>query len=329
VKLVTFRVATPVGCVERVGALQPDDVIVDLTAAVAAELADRGVAQPGRLAAVTAPPDMLAFIEMGEIALDASRRALDFVAKLGHDARGPNEERLAYRRGAAGTRLLAPLPRPRSFRDFWTFEAHVRKGWELRGEPVPEAWYRMPVYYKGNPLSILGPEDDLVWPAFTRRLDYELELGIVLGRGGRDIPASDGATHVFGYTVLNDWSARDIQREEMACRLGPAKGKDFATSIGPSIATADEIDPRDLRMVARVNGEVWSEGNAGTAHFTVGQLVSHASMGETLCPGELFGTGTVGGGCGLELDRWIQSGDVVELEIEGIGILRTRVVAGG
>jgi 2-keto-4-pentenoate hydratase/2-oxohepta-3-ene-1,7-dioic acid hydratase in catechol pathway len=189
----------------------------------------------------------------------------------------------------------------------------------------------MPIYYKGNHLSILGPEDDLVWPAFTRRLDYELELGIVIGRGGRDIAPQDGEAHVFGYTVLNDWSARDIQRDEMTCRLGPAKGKDFATSIGPCIATADEIDPRDLRMVARVNGEVWSEGNAGAAHWTVGQLVSHASMGESLHPGELFGTGTVGGGCGLELDRWIQPGDVVELEIQGIGVLRTRVLppAGG
>lgn len=323
-KLVTFRVATPIGHVERIGALRCDHAIVDLTAAVAADLADRGVPQASRLAAATAPPDMLAFIEMGRPALEAASRGLALADRVAPETRGPNGEQLVYRREEV--RLLAPLPRPRSLRDFWIFEAHVRKGWELRGEPVPEAWYKMPIYYKGNHLSILGPEDDLVWPSFTQRLDYELELGIVIGRGGRDIAPEDGEAHIFGYTVLNDWSARDIQKLEMTCRLGPAKGKDFATSIGPCIATADEINPRDLRMIARVNGEVWSQGNAGTAYWMVGQLVSHASMGEALYPGELFGSGTVGGGCGLELDRWIQPGDVIELEIEGIGVLRTRVV---
>lgn len=324
-RLVSFRVPTPAGALDRIGVLRPDGTVLDLTAALAAELADRGVTAAARLAEALVPPDMLAFIETGEPGLEAARRAQAFADRAGPDARGPGDARLCYRREEV--RLRAPLPRPRSLRDFSIFEAHVRKGWALRGEPVPEAWYRMPVYYKGNPLSILGPEDDLVWPSFTRRLDYELELGFVIGRGGRDIPPEAGEGYVFGYTVLNDWSARDVQRDEMTCRLGPAKAKDFATSIGPCLVTADEVDPRNLRMVARVNGEVWSEGHSGSAYWTIGQLVSHASMGETLHPGELFGTGTVGGGSGLEQDRWVQPGDVVELEIEGIGVLSTRVVA--
>ena len=166
----------------------------------------------------------------------------------------------------------------------------------------------MPTYYKGNALAMIGPEEDLVWPSYTEKLDYELEMGIIIGKGGRDIPAEQGEDHIFGYTALNDWSARDIQRREMACKLGPAKGKDFATSIGPCIATADEVDPYDLRMTARINGETWSDNRSGTSYWTFGQLIAHVSMGETIHPGELFGSGTVGGGCGLELDRWAAAG---------------------
>ena len=166
----------------------------------------------------------------------------------------------------------------------------------------------------------------MYWPRYTRQLDYELELACVIGREGRDLGAEEAPAWIAGYTVMNDWSARDIQRSEMAVRLGPAKGKDFATSLGPCLVTPDELDPRNLKMIARINGEVWSQGNAGSSHWTFPQMISHVSMDETIYPGDVFGSGTVGGGSGLELDRWLKPGDVVELEIQGIGVLRNRVV---
>ena len=160
-------------------------------------------------------------------------------------------------------------------------------------------------------------------------MDYELELACVIGKEGTDISEDGAAAHVGGYTVMNDWSARDIQMEEMSVGLGPAKGKDFATSLGPWLVTPDEFNPADARMTARINGEVWSDGNIGQIHWSFAQMIAHASMDETLYPGDVLGSGTVGGGCGLELDRWLQSGDVVELEVEGIGVLRNRVTLGG
>ena len=149
----------------------------------------------------------------------------------------------------------------------------------------------------------------------------------MIGKAGRNIPASDAARHIAGFTVMNDFSARDIQRKEMRVRLGPAKGKDWATAIGPVLVTPDEVaDPYNLRMTAKVNGELWSEGNTGTIHWKFEDMIAFMSMDEAIYPGELFGSGTVGSGCGLELDRWVKAGDVIELEIEGIGILKNRVV---
>jgi 2-keto-4-pentenoate hydratase/2-oxohepta-3-ene-1,7-dioic acid hydratase in catechol pathway len=166
----------------------------------------------------------------------------------------------------------------------------------------------------------------LAWPLQTTKLDYELELACVIGRKGRDIPAGEASRYIAGYTIMNDFSARDIQLREMACRLGPAKGKDFATAIGPCLVTPDEIADLDsLVMTARVNGEVWSEGRFGSIHWSFPQMIEHASRGECLYPGDLFGSGTVGGGCGLELDRYLKPGDVVELEIQPIGVLRTPI----
>jgi 2-keto-4-pentenoate hydratase/2-oxohepta-3-ene-1,7-dioic acid hydratase in catechol pathway len=326
-RLVTFAVATPVGTFERLGALDAAGAIVDLNAAFGAFLEADGESQPGRLAAVVLPADMLGFLEMGGTGIDAAHRALDWVASAtaaGEPPVGPGGEQVTYPPGTV--RLLAPLPRPPSLRDFLAFEVHTRAGFARRDEPIPEAWYTMPVYYKGNHRSIVGPDADVRWPAYTERLDYELELACVIGRPGRDLSADDAGRYIAGYTAMNDWSARDIQRSEMTVRLGPAKGKDFATSLGPCLVTPDELDPRNLRMIARVNGEVWSDGNAGTSRWTFPQMIAHVSRDEDVFAGDVLGSGTVGGGCGLELDRWLAPGDVVELEIEGIGVLRNRVV---
>jgi 2-keto-4-pentenoate hydratase/2-oxohepta-3-ene-1,7-dioic acid hydratase in catechol pathway len=224
--------------------------------------------------------------------------------------------RAAPRVSLEPARLLPPL-RPASLRDFLAFEDHARGGAIRRGEELNPTWFRFPVYYKGNHRQIVGPDEDLRWPPFTEQLDFELELACVLGP----------ERTIFGYTVMNDWSARDLQREEMGMRLGPAKSKDFATSLGPWIVTADEVDPTTgLRMTARVNGETWCDASTASMHWTFGEMIAWVGECEEVCAGDVYGSGTPFGGCGLDLDRWIAPDDVVELEVEGIGVLRNRVV---
>jgi 2-keto-4-pentenoate hydratase/2-oxohepta-3-ene-1,7-dioic acid hydratase in catechol pathway len=277
----------------RLGALV-DDRVVDLPAAV------------GHPAF---PTTLEALVEEGLSALDAAGAALDGGA-VDHDV--------------AGARLLVPIL-PASLRDFLAFEDHVKAGSARRGEPVPDSWYEMPVYYKGNHRSVFGPDEEIPWPAYTEELDYELEVACVLGGRGRDLDEEGARALIFGYTLMNDWSARDIQRKEMASRLGPAKGKDFATSLGPCIVTADEIDPSALDLVARVDGEVWSEGDLGGARWTFPQMIAHVSQGEDVWPGDVYGSGTFGGGCGLDLGKFLWPGAVVELEARAIGVLRNTV----
>ncbi|PWK10340.1 fumarylacetoacetate hydrolase family protein [Tumebacillus permanentifrigoris] len=232
--------------------------------------------------------------------------------------------------------LLAPLPTPRSFRDFYAFEEHVKTARANRGaEMVPE-WYDFPVFYFSNHNAIVGPEADVERPSYTQRLDFELEIAIVIGKQGRDIAPEQAHEHIAGLMVLNDWSARDVQMQEVKVGLGPAKGKDFATSMGPYLLTLDELEAvRDgnrwaLEMTARVNGRVLSRGNFQQIYFSVGELIARASDGVTLYPGEVLGTGTVGTGCILELTtdvhRWLEPGDLVELEVERLGVLRNRIV---
>jgi 2-keto-4-pentenoate hydratase/2-oxohepta-3-ene-1,7-dioic acid hydratase in catechol pathway len=238
---------------------------------------------------------------------------------------GMNHETLVYPPDAV--RLRAPLPRPSSLRDFFAFEEHVKSGFAKRGEPMPREWYQIPVYDNGNHQSIIGPDDDVRWPFFTEKFDYELEFACVIGRTGKGIAAAEARECIAGYTVMNDFSARDVQRKEQLVRLGTAKGKDWATAIGPVLVTPDEIpDPYNLRMTARVNGETWSEGNTKSMYWKFEQMIEYLSRDEQLHPGEILGSGTVGTGCGLELDRWVQPGDVVELEIEKIGVLRNTIV---
>ena len=195
--------------------------------------------------------------------------------------------------------------------------------------PFPEVWYKQPIYYKTNRMSIVGHETDVEWPAYSQYMDYELELACVIGKTGKDIAPEAASLHIFGFTIFNDFSARDAQVAEMAAQLGPAKGKDFDTGnvLGPWIVTADEIgNPYDLRMDARVNGERWGGGNSGSMHHKWPAILAHISQSETLYAGEIIGSGTVGTGCGLELGRQLKEGDVVELEIEKIGVLRNRVI---
>jgi 2-keto-4-pentenoate hydratase/2-oxohepta-3-ene-1,7-dioic acid hydratase in catechol pathway len=334
-KLLTFQVQTPIGAVQRIGLLwQPASAeagwILDLNATYAWLLAEREHRpQARRWADFLFPADMRAFLELGEPAMQAAAEVLSAIDELNPSAQssllGLDGQRLLY--AISEVELKTPVPNPRMLRDFLAFETHTANGFKKRNEPIPEPWYRLPVYYKGNPNTLLGANAPLIWPSYTQKLDYELELACIIGKEGRNIPVAEASQYIAGFAVMNDFSARDIQRDEMMCRLGPAKGKDFATVVGPWLVTLDEVgDPRNLRMTAKINGELWSDGNSGTSHWTFEQMIAHVSMEETIYPGDILGSGTVGFGCGLELDRWLQPGDDVELEIENLGVLRNRVV---
>jgi fumarylacetoacetate (FAA) hydrolase len=231
--------------------------------------------------------------------------------------------------------LLPPVARPPTIRDFYAFEAHVRNARARRGLTVPPEWYEFPVFYFSNPGALAGPEEPIRRPGWTQALDFELEIACVIGKRSRDVPAERWRDVVAGFTILNDWSARDVQRREMAVGLGPAKGKDFATSLGPALVTVDELESRrqgdhfDLAMEARVNGKTLSRGNARDMHWTFGQMIARASQDVYLFPGDVIGSGTMGGGCLLELGpdvhRWLEPGDEVTLEVEVLGALTNRI----
>jgi 2-keto-4-pentenoate hydratase/2-oxohepta-3-ene-1,7-dioic acid hydratase in catechol pathway len=193
---------------------------------------------------------------------------------------------------------------------------------------VPEVWYQQPLYYKANRFSVAQSGKDVVWPAYSDVMDFELELACIIGKRGKDISKANAEDHIFGYTIYNDFSARDTQMQESGGPLGPAKSKDFDDSIilGPVIVTKDELDdPYNLRMQARVNGETWCDNNSSTIHWKFSDMIAHISKSETLHPGEVIGSGTVGLGCGLEHLRFLNDGDVVELEIEKIGVISNKV----
>ncbi|WP_071459221.1 fumarylacetoacetate hydrolase family protein [Bacillus massilinigeriensis] len=233
------------------------------------------------------------------------------------------------------TSLNAPLPNPVSMRDFYSFEQHVKTARSNRGLDMVPEWYEFPVFYFSNHLAITGPEEQIYCPPGCSWLDYELEIACVIGKEGKNIKREEAEEFIFGYTIMNDWSARDIQRKEMKVGLGPAKGKDFSTSIGPYLITKDELQSKksgkgfDLSMVARVNGKELSRGNTKDLYYSFAEMIERASQGTTLYPGEIIGSGTVGTGCILELGTdthgWLEPGDLVELEIEGLGVLKNEI----
>lgn len=314
-KLLTFEHSGS----QRLGALLPEG-IVDLTAA----------------GGDPALSSMQALIEGGSAGLakaqDAAAGATAFI-------------------DPESVRWLAPLPRPLQIRDSLGFEEHLQNSFaasiklmsreapdpkkaeaELRASKTNamlDTFRKQPIYYKANRFAVTGTDTDVIWPDYSQVMDFELEMACVIGKRGRDITATDAAGYIWGYTIFNDFSARDAQMVEMNGLLGPCKGKDFdnANAMGPVIVTADEIgDPYDLYMRARVNGETWCDSSSATMNWRFTDMIAHISRGETLFPGEIIGSGTVGMGCGLEHMRFLSDGDVVELEIEKIGILRNRVL---
>jgi len=323
-RLVTFEVSG----VERIGFLLGGKVY-DLTYCYASLLKGEGNPIPLRVAHALIPPNMLSFIEGEEKAISEAKRTFEFIRELqdkNKSVEGPNGERAVYE--LKEVKLKAPI-RPKLMVDFSTFEEHVRLGFQKLGTSIPPEWYQVPVGYKMNPHSVIGPDEPIIWPSFTQILDYELEFGIVIGKKGKNIPKDRAMDYVLGYTIVNDVSARDVEFIELKAMLGPLKSKDFdnSTPMGPCIVTKDEIkDPHNLKMVARVNGEIWSKASTADMYWKIPDLIEHLSKDQTLHPGTVFLSGTPGGGCGMHFGRMLKPGDVVELEIEGIGTLRNPVV---
>ncbi|MBI4051205.1 MAG: fumarylacetoacetate hydrolase family protein [Elusimicrobia bacterium] len=259
------------------------------------------------------PSQMLSFLEGGEACIKSAQKTIQ----------KPDNPTFYFLKNV---RLKAPLPHPPALKDFFAFEEHAVAGSQRRGEPLPPEWYEIPAYYKGNHREIYGPEDDIPWPYYTRKLDYECEIACVVGKKGKNLTPEEAADTIFGYMIFNDFSARDIQKKEMMLRMGPTKGKDFANAFGPYLVTADEVNPlQDFSMQARVNGELWSEGHFKNQFWGFPLMISHVSQEETIYPGDIFGSGTFYKGCGLDLNRWIQPGDTIELEVPKLGILRNRI----
>ena len=324
-KLVTF---VPSSGAPRAGALVDEArTVVDLAAAYREIFGENA----------TDLEQVLAIIEGGDNSLDRAYETLK---------RNPSDS--VYRR--ADVRLLAPIPRPPQMRDCLCFELHLVQAFnaarQLRAnngpDPaaalaemertgvlrVPSTFYDQPIYYKCNRFAVIGNDEDVLWPSYSRVLDFELEFGCFIKKAAKDVPVESARDYIFGYTIFNDFTARDAQTEEMGGQLGPAKGKDFdtANAMGPCLVTADEMkDPYNLTMIARVNGEEWGRGKSDSMHWSFEDLIAWISRSETIHPGEFLGSGTVGNGCGLEQMRFLQADDTVELEVEGIGILRNTI----
>ena len=265
--------------------------------------------------------DVRALLELPDTPLDRLRDALSSGA-------------VAPSVPLSSVRLLAPVLQPPTVRDFFAFEAHAKH----YVPELPEAWYQFPVYYFTSPLRISGPDAEVAYPSASDKLDYEVELGAIIGRDGTNVSEADALSYIAGFTIFNDWSARDLQAEEMPVGTGAVKGKDFATTLGPWMVTTDELEPYmrdgrlDVRCTVKVNGDLWGDGQGGTMHYTWGQFIERASRDSRIAAGDVLGSGTVGGcsiGEAIAAERpnahFLLPGDVVEMEIEGIGILRNTL----
>jgi 2-keto-4-pentenoate hydratase/2-oxohepta-3-ene-1,7-dioic acid hydratase in catechol pathway len=327
-KLCTFYVDAGFGGYERLGLVTKAGTIVDLNTAYSLLLFARDEhPRSYELADVIVPPDLIEFLRNREFGRDAVAEILEsFEDELENiTLEGPSGEPVIY--SPEDVELVAPLPRPNSIRQGLAFPDHMRA---IRSDrsAIPDYWAEAPVYYKANPDSVDGPDGEIVMPSYTQILDYELCIAAVVGADALNVSAAEAWDVIAGYTIFNDFTARDVLAKEMSCGLGPAKAKDMdgGNVFGPYLVSADSWDPRDGHaMIARVNGEEWSRATTRDMQHDFGSIVAHASNGETLRSGDVFGSGAAG--CGWQEGHQLKVGDVVELEVEGLGILRTSVVA--
>lgn len=334
-RLVTFEVQTTLGRFERIGALAHGG-IVDLTSACAANLAEaQDLNAARRTAAALTPPDMIGFLEGATESRDVAEKAIAYVgSRLNGEKQplGPEGERLTFDEGEI--RLLAPVPRPPMIRDGILILDHYRVGMErlfkiAEQDRIPEAAKDMPIFWKPSRAAIAGHGAPIRWPKYSEKLDYEFELGMYIGKRGKDISVDRAHEHIAGYTVFNDLGLRDIQPAEISLRMGPAKAKDFETSkiMGPCLVTADEIPSVEkLGLKVWVNDEVWFDGAISGWSFSFAELMAYVSRDEALEVGDFFGSGPPAYSVGFEIDRWVKPGDTVACEIEGIGMLSNRIV---
>ncbi len=330
-KVCTFKRPGPLGQMKRLGVFFDEKTIIDVNFTWQTHFEREGYYEAHKRADCFYPSSLAHFLKLHqEAAIPKLLETIELFKKL--SAEGifktlTGADTSTNLLDDKAMRFDAPLDEIAMYRDFFAHEKHVKKGFEKRKEEVPPAWYEIPAFYKGGNTGFIGQDELIPWPYYSQQLDYELELGIVIGRDGKNIKAKDIKKHIFGFTILNDVSARDIQRKEMSIRLGPAKGKDWCSIMGPVIVTFDEFNYQEpnLLMTASVNGEEWSRGQSGDSHYTWGQMIEHASMEEWIRATDFMGSGTVGTGCGLELDKWIKPGDLLELSIERIGTLKNIV----
>ena len=323
-KLVTFAIHTPLGEVRRVGALK-DEMVFDLAAIHAWQLAEQGVYEARALAEATIPPDMTDFLSRWPVAREAATQALAFAGEFTADTVSPLGARVAYESGQY--RICIPL-RPRRIKDYLVYEEHKKKSMARKGMTLPDLWHRMPTYTNRNTYGLADPGEEIVWPTYSKKLDFEFELAVVIGKQGRDVKPEDAHEYIAGFTIFNDFSARDVQADEGRIGAGAGKSKDFdqGNVLGPCIVTPDEIDGSDVEMILRVDGEEWSRGHTRGMKFSWGQIIENASRGETMYPGDVFASGTMDNGCCLELERWFRPGATIEMEAAGIGVLKNRVI---
>jgi 2-keto-4-pentenoate hydratase/2-oxohepta-3-ene-1,7-dioic acid hydratase in catechol pathway len=328
-KICRFSYQNPFITHKRLGIITPENTLIDANLCWQLDYQREGFANYQERSNYRLPSSLNTLLRLNDHPLEALEEAYGlflFFQKVGINELADGTPISFDLNNETNIRFHSPLDKIETYRDFYAHEKHVKKGFDKRKEPVPEAWYEIPAYYKGATEGFIGPEEEILWPSYTDVLDFELEMAVVIGKDGMNIKEENALDHIFGYTILNDISARDIQKKEMSIRLGPAKGKDFCSVLGPVIVTADEFDGEpDLLMTATVNGEEWSRGQSGDSHYSWAQMIAHASREEFIVAGDLMGSGTVGTGCGLELDRWIQSGDEIDLFIDGIGHLKNKV----
>jgi 2-keto-4-pentenoate hydratase/2-oxohepta-3-ene-1,7-dioic acid hydratase in catechol pathway len=328
-KLVTFQLQTQIGQFNRIGALIDGDEngrIADLTSSYLAYLVqETGGPMAHEIAQLRMPPDMIGWLKGGERSFDAATQTVAFIKGLldkDENPRGLENAQLVFNRSEV--KLLAPVPRPHSIRDFTTYFQHMSQA--TPPIPRPPAWYRNPPYYKGNPDTVCGPEDPIPFPYYTERLDLEFELGIIIGKEGRNLSFDEARDHIAGYTIFVDSTCRDGNAREP---FGPTKRKDFNSVLGPCLVTPDEIDEGNIDIKLSVDGETWYEGNTNLKRsFDPHHLVAYASDNETIYPGDVMGTGTIGLCCAVDLDKWIQVGQTATFEAAGLGTLVHEVVAG-
>ena len=330
-KVCTFERKGPLGYQKRLGVFYNSTTIIDVNLTHQLYYETEGYFNAAQRAATTAPHLLSQWLKIQENPIEKLQETIQLFEKFSKDGdlKTRNQAYISFdlEDEKEITDLASPIDSINCYRDFYAHEKHVKKGFEKRNEPVPKAWYEIPAYYKGPTTGFIGNDDLIPWPSYTDKLDYELELAAVMSKDGMNIKAKDAYKHIFGFTILNDISARDIQKKEMAVRLGPAKGKDFCSVLGPVITTIDEFnyDEPDLLMTATVNQEEWSRGRSSDAHYSWAEMIEHCSKEEWVLSTDVLGSGTVGTGCGLELDKWIQPGDLIELEVEKIGMLKNIV----